>query len=251
MEKYIKKFESHTDYQTYINSGNAVLPNVSYCEQQNEVHYNNIPNNIITYEASAKLTETSSYGGLKTSAFNTTIASHDFSNGKGTITFAEDVTSVGKDAFYGSNGMTSIKLPNTVRTIGQTAFKGCTNLESAIIPNKVTQLGAQVFLSCTSLASVSIGSGLTVLDNSLFYNCTALTNIVIPSTVTEIKSSVFSYCTSLISVTCLATTPPTLGYSSFYNNASGRKIYVPANSVNAYKSADNWNTYASDIEAIS
>ena len=27
----------------------------------------------------------------------------------------------------------------------------------------------------------------------------------------------------------------------------GRKIYVPRNSVNAYKSAEYWNAYADDI----
>ena len=33
--KYIKKFSSHTDYaQAELNS-----PNVSYCVEQNEVHY--------------------------------------------------------------------------------------------------------------------------------------------------------------------------------------------------------------------
>lgn len=33
----------------------------------------------------------------------------------------------------------------------------------------------------------------------------------------------------------------------FYNNASGRKIYVPKESVEAYKSAEYWSVYADDI----
>ena len=33
------------------------------------------------------------------------------------------------------------------------------------------------------------------------------------------------------------------------NNASGRKIYVPAESVDAYKSAEFWSDYADDIVA--
>ena len=33
----------------------------------------------------------------------------------------------------------------------------------------------------------------------------------------------------------------------FSNNASGRKIYVPTESVEAYKSADGWSKYADDI----
>jgi hypothetical protein len=34
----------------------------------------------------------------------------------------------------------------------------------------------------------------------------------------------------------------------FYLNHSDRKIYVPAESVDAYKSATNWIKYASVIE---
>lgn len=33
----------------------------------------------------------------------------------------------------------------------------------------------------------------------------------------------------------------------FYNNAPDRTIYVPRNSVEAYKSAAYWSEYASDI----
>ena len=38
------------------------------------------------------------------------------------------------------------------------------------------------------------------------------------------------------------------GSQMFYNNASGRKIYVPYFKTSAYKSATNWSLYADDIE---
>ena len=40
MGKYLKLFETHTNYNTYITGQDKVLPNVSYCEDNNEVHYN-------------------------------------------------------------------------------------------------------------------------------------------------------------------------------------------------------------------
>lgn len=40
MAKYIKLFETHSEYETYIEGQDAILPNVSYCEDQNDVHYN-------------------------------------------------------------------------------------------------------------------------------------------------------------------------------------------------------------------
>ena len=40
MRKYLKLFETHSDYAAYIGGSDKVLPNVSYCENENEVHYN-------------------------------------------------------------------------------------------------------------------------------------------------------------------------------------------------------------------
>lgn len=38
--KYLKLFETHAEYSIYINGQDTILPNVSYCEDNNEVHYN-------------------------------------------------------------------------------------------------------------------------------------------------------------------------------------------------------------------
>ena len=38
--KYIKLFNTHNDYETYMNSQDKALPNVSYCEDNDELHYN-------------------------------------------------------------------------------------------------------------------------------------------------------------------------------------------------------------------
>ena len=40
MAIYLKKFENHTQYENYINGSGAILPNVSLCVNENEVHYN-------------------------------------------------------------------------------------------------------------------------------------------------------------------------------------------------------------------
>lgn len=43
MGKYIKKFSTHTQYETYINSQDKILPNVSLCEREDKLHYNKKP----------------------------------------------------------------------------------------------------------------------------------------------------------------------------------------------------------------
>lgn len=42
MGNYLKLFETHTDYQAYIDGDDVLKPNVSYCEDNNDVHYNPI-----------------------------------------------------------------------------------------------------------------------------------------------------------------------------------------------------------------
>ena len=88
----------------------------------------------------------------------------------------------------------------------------------------------------------------TTIGDWAFYNCVSLTSVTIPDSVTTIGDGAFAGCRSLTSVYCKATTPPAGGSSMFYNNASGRKIYVPMESVEAYKSAEYWKNYADAIE---
>lgn len=40
MSKYIKLFDNHTQYETFMGSDELILPNVSHCIEENEVHYN-------------------------------------------------------------------------------------------------------------------------------------------------------------------------------------------------------------------
>ncbi|MBO7263792.1 MAG: hypothetical protein J6U93_04650, partial [Alistipes sp.] len=66
--------------------------------------------------------------------------------------------------------------------------------------------------------------------------------------VTTIGDGAFYHCSSLTSVYCKATTPPALGGPYVFDyNGSGRKIYVPTESVEAYKSASGWSEYKSSI----
>jgi len=116
------------------------------------------------------------------------------------------------------------------------------------IPDSVTKIGDEVFAHCDALTSVTIPDSVTTIGNYAFAFCDALTSVTIPDSVTKIGQQAFDDCTSLKEVYCKPTTPPSLSYSSvFDDNASDRKIYVPTASVDAYKAATNWSSYASAI----
>lgn len=89
----------------------------------------------------------------------------------------------------------------------------------------------------------------TSIGSRAFFECKSLSTVTIPNSVTSIEYGAFDNCTGLTSVTIEATTPPTLGANAF-NNTNNCPIYVPAESVDTYKQATNWSSYASRIQAI-
>ena len=165
------------------------------------------------------------------------------------ITIPSGVTSIGDSAFGSCSGLTNITIPSGVTSIGNSAFINCRGLTSITIPNGVTSIGGSTFQSCYGLTSVNIQSGVTSIGSSAFRNCSGLTSITIPSGVTSIGAYAFRNCSGLTSVTVEATTPPTLSTAAF-DGTNDCPIYVPCNSLNAYKSASRWSTYASRIEGF-
>lgn len=189
-----------------------------------------------------------------------------------TFNIPSGTTKIGNYAFFFYRNLTSITIPDSVTNIGTEAFQGCTSLTSVTIPNSVTSIDDSAFQDCSVLTSVTIGSGVTSIGNNVFYNCikltsitipdsvlsignqafqacSSLTSITIPSSVTSIGVWTFRNCSGLTSVTVKAVTPPTLGFSSF-DGTNNCPIYVPAETVDAYKAATNWKTYASRIQPI-
>ena len=105
---------------------------------------------------------------------------------------------------------------------------------------------------------ITFDGDVTAIGYMAFYDCSALTSVTIPNSVTTIVYRAFNNCDALKEVYCHSTTPPIAiridpiridpKWSAFNGNASGRKIYVPTASVDAYKAADGWREYADAIE---
>ena len=164
------------------------------------------------------------------------------------ITIPDSVTVIGDSAFIDCNSLTSVTIPDSVTTIETWAFAWCDSLTSVTIPDSVTTIGSHAFYGCSSLTSITIPDSVTTIGECAFWGCGSLTSVTISDSVTTIGESAFWGCGSLTSVYCKATTPPAGRSDMFALNASGRKIYVPMESVNKYKSASYWSEYADAIE---
>lgn len=102
----------------------------------------------------------------------------------------------------------------------------------------------------SSLESVTIPNTVTIIELGAFGFCEHLPNVTIPSSVTSIGNNAFRSCKILNTVIIEATEPPTIGTDVFKTTADDLKIYVPAASVDAYKAATNWKSYANAIYPI-
>jgi hypothetical protein len=132
-------------------------------------------------------------------------------------------TTVGIEAFYSCYALHNVILPDSITSIGQGAFTNSERLESITIPTSLTNLGAAAFAA------------------------SGVFSLTFPATITYFGESSVNSCSRMTSLTCLATTPPTLGNYDVFTGTNC-PIYVPAASVSAYQSA--WSQVSSRIQPI-
>ena len=135
------------------------------------------------------------------------------------------------DAYLNINGsrLTEFIVPEDITIVRFSAFYHNSNITNIVMHDNVTAIGGRAFQGCSNVESVTLGSGIK-----------------------EIYYDVFARCPNLKTVYCKAATPPLAnpesdGWKSFNSNATGRLIYVPTASVDAYKAADGWSDYADSI----
>ena len=163
------------------------------------------------YKLSAEIEETilnnqiwytSSDGNIITPAktnFGANIVSNTYENGKGIITFDDNITVIGASAFTSCAGLTSIIIPETVTIIKQAAFNICYSLKEIKLPNSVTSIESLAFES-SGLRNITIPKSVTSIGSNAFTN-SALSSIYIPASVTSIELGAFAGCRALTSIT--------------------------------------------------
>ncbi len=129
--------------------------------------------------------------------------------------------------------------------IGESTFRACYELKSVSIPEGVTEIGRGAFGYCTGLTSVSIPNSVTTIQECAFFDCTILASITFPARVAEIGQDAFNYCSGLEFIKSLNPIPPTIYDGTFLHVyiPDDIPVYVPAESIEAYKNAAHWKRF--------
>ena len=189
------------------------------------------------------------------------------------VTLPEGITEIPTNCFWKATQLKTVNIPSTVKKIADGAFS-FTALEGDLVfgenleaiegsafyrckitsvdmsKTKITKLDGMMntFADCSGLTRLVLPSALTEIGSTAFSGC-PIETIDLPSTVTKIASSSF-YWSKAKTVICRATVPPTLS-AKIYPSQTETVLKVPAEAIEDYKDAPNWNTERfKSIEAI-
>lgn len=112
-------------------------------------------------------------------------------------------------------------------------------IKKVVVGPEVTSLGNYAFYAYTGITEIDMSNatGLRRIGDSAFYNAGNLDELELPAGITEIGSWCF-YNTNVLKIICMATEVPQM--DSPGGTQTGRIIYVPDESVDAYRANSNW-----------
>lgn len=186
------------------------------------------------------------------------------------VKFPSNLTSIDNGAFYYCRTLEQIILPSSITKIGNSAFYGTaiTELDLSEL-TKLKTIPSSAFSSSSNLKKVILPIGITSVENDAFsgspienFNlaeCTKLESIgnhafnairlngllEIPAGVTTIGSYAFSNNSPICRVNAIV--PPTLPLDGFGASMDGNglvAVFVPEQSLAAYKKAPGWEEYS-------
>ena len=175
-----------------------------------------------------------------------------------TAILPEGLDSIAPKAFYQCVNLTSVNLPNSVRALGTKAFVECYKLAEPVYNERIFAFLPKDYSSTysvpegiVSVAAYAISYLLPTAESNAIPS--SLKEIVLPSSLKRLGISSLAGA-QLEKITCYATTPPVCAQSVFdyyYDEVEivlhsidrSIPVYVPAESVEAYKAANQWSSF--------
>lgn len=159
----------------------------------------------------------------------TTVSNACFASASITRFRADNVTSVGNQAFATTSNLETVELPNC-ETLGNQVFQS-SKIKYISLP-KVKKLATQLFNGATALETAEFDSLESISGGMTFYNCSSLKALILRNNLVV-----------------------TFGQANSFDGSGISKgtgfVYVPDDLVDSYKAATNWSKYAEQIKGLS
>lgn len=188
------------------------------------------------------------------------------------LVLPESLREINDGAFYGCTSLTEVNLPSKVTTWGEFIFERCTELAHVKVPEGMTVIPRSMFCACSAMEGIKLPSTIVTIEPLAFKDCTGLVEIVLPKGLRDIGGcafekcislrrviippninglgvTAFNGCTSLREIVSESPVPPPLGSSVFDGICGGATLYVPMESIEAYRESA-WGEYFTDIREI-
>lgn len=168
----------------------------------------------------------------------------------------KNVKTISRAAFCKCSSLKKVDINNT-DIIGPYAFSGCTSLEKIGSLKKVVEIRdtgvpkTGAFQGCRSI-NQDIHLNISEIRYYCFSGCTNLHDVYIDNC-TRIQYHAFDHCENMHAIYMMQTIPPITQYENAigsFDTTGNCPIYVPEESVQAYKTATNWTRYASRIKPM-
>lgn len=132
-----------------------------------------------------------------------------------------------------------------------TALSGIISIPSNVECNGVTysvvSIAGDAFIEDSQITKIIVPETVTSIGGGSFAYCSKLETLDLGEKVSDIGADLFTGLSSLKEVICRNPTPPSV--SNWGTVRTSATLYVPANSVDAYKSASIWS-YFQNIKAL-
>lgn len=206
------------------------------CENLESVNLNNI----------TQLKDYAFYGCRKLSNINTSnityIGQAAFSHSNIQKFDARKITEIPFSCFSNCENLVSISFNNNLKSIGYRAFYGCLKLDEIDLPDTITILNEETFMGCKNLKTIKLSSNLKIIGAQAFCD-TGLLEIQIPGTLTALATNVFKDCKYLD----LVIIDSQYIYNNVLTDEACGELVKNASVIKVLKTVDDgFNTYLSD-----
>lgn len=133
---------------------------------------------------------------------------------------------------------------DTAAEFGFSPFSRNVSLRSVQITDEESQIYDNEFYGCSGLKTLKIGNGVNTIGRWAFSGCWSLEYFSAGTELRIIGQEAFSDCTGMTKFYSYAEVPPTCGNQALDDiNKWNCTLYVPAQSVDAYKAAQQWKDF--------